>query len=1547
MADKVWAPTRGYFVIGEASGGDDAAAPAAADAAQSAPSDDASPAAAAEAPAPAPTGGGGGGTQCWAPTRGYFTVGSGGGGGSPAGAPAGGAPAAGAQPAAAAPEKKAPAAPAKKAAAKPAAKKAAKKPAAAAKEAKPAAPLGDPEFESVTRVPTLTETAWGKAVGQHVYSEPDSETTLYKVSALNVAFTICSAILLLYTILVLWQDYWRPWKQIQADWNDHLVEELQVSLVDAKAELEQKCTTLEPELIEILKLLVGSVEFTEYESKAAQLDSVYERCEYYAASARELLDSDEEYSALREEWISADTQLGFAETRLKTVRSDMQAEKYLSEEEKVHELGISGTTPTAEGKIDKLSSEFKHEFEVRLEKAGAEVEEWEAKAEERKALLDQYVASRFKASRGEEGSDLVSIEGALQDYRRATKELQKRIFELDSNWRNTVRNAPILDALAPTYQVKKRVADGLHEDLNFITVPRIDRCQTCHINIDDTDPSLAGFESETWGSVYASHPRLDLFVSSTSPHPYDTFGCTVCHMGDGHSTDFNYAAHTPQDEKQKKEWEEKYHWHKLKYQDYPMLQNRFVTSSCRKCHTEEEYLEGGGNYNRGYRIVKNYGCFGCHKIEQFADEPKVGPSLEHIADKVDVDFLYKWIRDPQNFRHSARMPRFFDLTNSKGTMEMLNQNGEPVEVDFDTRNGLEVLAISTYLMETSKKRSDMYQLKAEGDVARGRALIKEIGCLGCHSIKRESLREGGPQDLAALQQQSTAALDALAALAAQRYDEVGGEPRQQWLQVSQALPEVRGKVATIVKWFEELPVGVNVEQVYSSTIASIEKFQKIVEPVAAGEEALAAAKGVADEVFGRWVYQTRAPDLGGTGSKVKDPNWLADWILDPRRHDPRTIMPIFRLHQDKDGDQRVADMVAYLMSLRDEDFEKEPVFELNTTEKSTLLSDMVFDYKRRDMPRGQARAEVAASSTTEQLKFLGQRLVRRYGCFGCHVGIQDIYSEREGATFDEAQAIGAELEGWGVKEVKRLDFGLWGHQHNDDYAIPKERHSWAEAKLTDTRRFDVLPIKITDEQGEEEYIATGRLVQKTHEELLKMPRFAFADDPEQVEAVTTFLLSLDKDPVQPEMKRKLTGDDVTLEKGRRLIEQLNCQGCHRVGAENKYVHVDELPLFSYVAETTPDQARREILERETWLARPVRLQYSDNVSDDVKEPGIELPHGALISQQVWDPTSMDPDNDEPLSLVELAHRYFDLNKVPQSQRLLPLAGYQEGLIRAYMGPTDQERFRAPPPLVRQGERVRSEWFLRFLMDVTTIRPMLKVRMPSFHLNQEDAHAIVAWFKARAGLPMSEVPEADWYDPELATLGHQIFGFPKPGETGRLQCNACHPSGDVLPTEPVFEPADRFDWKELPFAVPDDSAFVVWKDAQGAFQLRGGFSSSTEAKAWAADALENLDWVSGDKWDKSSWGPDLGLSAERLRPEWIKDWLKNPPDFMPGTKMTNFFGDRSDPIEGHPLEAANPTPQQLDSLRRIDALIQYLVHMQTVNNAVAKGNGSGSGDAGGD
>jgi cytochrome c2 len=71
-------------------------------------------------------------------------------------------------------------------------------------------------------------------------------------------------------------------------------------------------------------------------------------------------------------------------------------------------------------------------------------------------------------------------------------------------------------------------------------------------------------------------------------------------------------------------------------------------------------------------------------------------------------------------------------------------------------------------------------------------------------------------------------------------------------------------------------------------------------------------------------------------------------------------------------------------------------------------------------------------------------------------------------------------------------------------------------------------------------------------------------------------------------------------------------------------------------------------------------------------------------------------------------------------------------------------------------------------------------------------------------------------------------------------------------------------------------------------------------------------------------PNLVLAKERLRPEWILDWLIDPQALQPGTKMPNFFSFNED-------DDYNPIYADADAhvqYRIIVALRDYLMVLGT-------------------
>ena len=142
-------------------------------------------------------------------------------------------------------------------------------------------------------------------------------------------------------------------------------------------------------------------------------------------------------------------------------------------------------------------------------------------------------------------SNLKVKEDELNKYLKQVSLLEMKIQKLDRSKMSfanqigdIVRDLPIIDFLDPYYKVHQIVAHDIKYDVNFASVPSVDRCTSCHLGIDNPDFVDAP-------QPYTTHPRLDLYVSSSSPHTMDQFGCTSCHAGRARGTSFVSSSHTP------------------------------------------------------------------------------------------------------------------------------------------------------------------------------------------------------------------------------------------------------------------------------------------------------------------------------------------------------------------------------------------------------------------------------------------------------------------------------------------------------------------------------------------------------------------------------------------------------------------------------------------------------------------------------------------------------------------------------------------------------------------------------------------------------------------------------------------------------------------------------------------------------------------------------------------------------------------------------------------------------------------------------------------
>jgi len=385
---------------------------------------------------------------------------------------------------------------------------------------------------------------------------------------------------------------------------------------------------------------------------------------------------------------------------------------------------------------------------------------------------------------------VLELQRAIESREKKRAKLKSELAALNmEDVTTTVRNLPILNYASPTIKPQQIVLNHIKDNYNYTKIRKVDRCQTCHLMIDkpgfespsDLEPfykkegigreTLSSLQArkkkkrengadektidkidrkitsiqrqrESYFTVFRTHPKLDLFLGATSPHPVQDYGCTVCHKGRGREMNFARAAHTPNSEEEKAYWKKKWNWEKQEHWHKPMKPMKYIESSCHKCHKKQELTPFAEDLNRGEKLVRRKGCYGCHQIEGLNDLPKPGPSLRNIKTKLDRDWVYKWLREPSAFKHS-RMPDFYGLTNDSAeglglTSEQVKQSAAD---QFPAFNKVEMLAIREYLWAKSESpdQEEWESLPEDltGDPDRGKKLFRKRGCKGCHTIGKD------------------------------------------------------------------------------------------------------------------------------------------------------------------------------------------------------------------------------------------------------------------------------------------------------------------------------------------------------------------------------------------------------------------------------------------------------------------------------------------------------------------------------------------------------------------------------------------------------------------------------------------------------------------------------------------------------------------------------------------------------------------------------------------------------------------------------------------
>ncbi|MFP5386791.1 MAG: c-type cytochrome [Bacteriovoracia bacterium] len=506
-----------------------------------------------------------------------------------------------------------------------------------------------------------------------------------------------------------------------------------------------------------------------------------------------------------------------------------------------------------------------------------------------------------------------------------------------------------------------------------------------------------------------------------------------------------------------------------------------------------------------------------------------------------------------------------------------------------------------------KCHKEQVRIPMADELNKGRELIENYGCYGCHKIEGwEGLEKPGPS----LFKVTSKVKDA------------------EWIKNWIWSPFSFNPKSRMPHFFDQpnnsdpafkkrnyAEVNAMAEYIIS-TAKTYKPFQKYSGGNADNGKALIETIGCAgchmvegiDDKF-NLLGQKKGPYLTNLGSKV-DPDWLVSWLKKPSHYDPTTIMPSFRL-----SDKEANDIAAYLLASKNAQFES---LTFPAMDKKIRDEILVTDYFSAFETVDAAKAKLEKLTDRERTMELGRRSINKYGCYSCH----DIPGF-EG----ELPPIGPELTKEGSKPVEQFGFGQQKH-------VPHTRQGWLTQHLKNPRIWDVG-------------------VPKPFKDLNKMPNFYLTDA--ETESMVGVLLGLVSDKVPLAGQRRLNAGEKLYWEGMKVANKYNCYGCHKI----------------------------------------------DSI-------------GGALSE-------------------------------------------------AY-----EDKGFGPPYLTREGMRVQTDWLFDFLKNVHPIRPYVDVRMPTFPFTNEELNKLVMGFQARANQPTFEGEMKVEWEPGEREAALKIWN--------ELACTTCHTGG---------------------------------------------------------------------------------------------------------------------------------------------------------------------------
>lgn len=259
---------------------------------------------------------------------------------------------------------------------------------------------------------------------------------------------------------------------------------------------------------------------------------------------------------------------------------------------------------------------------------------------------------------------------------------------------------------------------------------RIDRCESCHIAVDD--PRFTSSKQPLTTHPY-SEAMGDVFRNGRweRRHKFSDFGCTSCHDGQGRGLEVADAH--GQDEfwpdpmlgyTMQTGWSKEIASH--------LHGKEFMQANCAQCHTGKGFA-GTPLVKRGRELFFKTGCYGCHRIDGLS-AGTLGPDLTEVGKERKFDYLWGHLVDPRAYTPTSIMPQFKLSDDDKKALVIFlkSRRGENL-----AESPMESYRLGGAVAQTVPETVVPVEAGAEAkmtEAGRGEQLIQGYACLSCHKL---------------------------------------------------------------------------------------------------------------------------------------------------------------------------------------------------------------------------------------------------------------------------------------------------------------------------------------------------------------------------------------------------------------------------------------------------------------------------------------------------------------------------------------------------------------------------------------------------------------------------------------------------------------------------------------------------------------------------------------------------------------------------------------------------------------------------------------------